>query len=125
MARRKPDPSFSQGAFVEVVHNNEWTLGYVVSIKREPHVLYNVQLMTDGEIVAIHPDSIRASNIDMGSEEDDIAFAPVPDPDQAQVPVTTTRFATSGEDRLRELELAAKSANTHKQTVWGIKAFKG
>ena len=65
--------------------------------------------------------SDQMHNIDESSEE---PMPEVPQPEVKQ-PELPSRFATTSEQDLADIESHTKAKTTHNQTKWGVKIFKG
>ena len=112
---------YEKGNFVEVLELNKWILGYVLNRRDRGTPEYDIQLMTDGSVVTHTLKMMREGTLDLGEEVMNPVNMPAPQPP----PAKGKRFGKVQEKALTDMEMAAKAFNTHKQTAWGIKIFKG
>ena len=114
---------YKVGDYVEFLEKNEWSLGYVTSISALAQVSYTIQSMQDGRLSFHRAKNMRPSHLNLG--DDDMPMPEQPAEPPAPGPVGKKRFATTGDSALKDMEMAAKARNTHRQTAWGIKTFRG
>ena len=100
-------------------HWEVWTQHRRLLPREKPNRFYTIQLMTDGSIVSELGRNLRESKLDMEADDEmGLETGPV------DIPVKK-RFASTKTDDLTALELGAKAKNTHRQTGWGVRIFKG
>ena len=114
-------PRFKCGQFVDIFLGNKWQAGLINRVLVRGAFEYGINLLSDGREVFEHARNMRASSINFDEDDDMNIFGPV----QPSAAPPKGRFATVDEQDLVNFELGAKADNTHRQTKWGVRIFRG